>query len=274
MSKAPTIGFIGSGNMAQAIIGGLIASGIAPSNLWGSGQTACKLESLKDTLGINTTRDNEVIARESDVIFLAVKPHQLEAVCLAIAPITQKQAPLFISVAAGVTSSSLSKWLGKDARIVRSMPNTPSLIQEGMTGLFATKTVTDDDKTLTAQLLNAAGLTAWVEREDLLDAVTAVSGCGPAYFFLIMEAIEAAGVQLGLTQETARLLTQQTALGAAKMALGSDLSPAELRQNVTSKGGCTAQALDVFEKSRLRDTVMQAMQAADERSKQLGSVDA
>ncbi len=263
------VGFIGSGNMAQAIIGGLLAAGTDAKHIMASGRTAEKLDKLKAAMHIQTTLDNQEVIEQADVVFLAVKPIQLQEVCTAVSGLAAKKNPLFVSVAAGISTDSLESWLFPDARVIRCMPSTPSLIQEGISGLFANQQVTDTDKHLAGSVLQSVGKVAWVDRESLIDAVTAVSGCGPAYYFLMMEAMEAAGVQLGLSKETARLLTQQTAVGAAKMALQSDLSPAELRKNVTSKGGCTAQALDVFERARLRDTVMQAMQAADEKSREL-----
>lgn len=264
--KEKTIGFIGAGNMAQAIFGGLLASGVASDRIIASGRDEEKLLGLKESKGIPVTTDNKKVAAGCDVLFLAAKPNQLRAICEQIAPEVAKKSPLIISVAAGVTTDHLTRWLNPKAAIVRCMPNTPSLIQQGVSGLFANRQVDEAAKTLASELMAAVGLVEWVERESLLDAVTALSGCGPAYFFLLMEAMQAAGEQLGLSQETARVLTEQTALGAAAMSQASDVPVSQLRKNVTSKGGCTAEALAVFEKSRLRDIVMQAMQAADARS--------
>jgi pyrroline-5-carboxylate reductase len=207
----------------------------------------------------------------ADVIVLAVKPQQLQQVCEALAPKLQQQTqpPLFVSIAAGITTDTLARWLGADYAIVRTMPNTPALIQTGATGLFANAQVTPAQHEQAEQILRSAGITLWVDQESQLDSVTALSGSGPAYFFLFMEAMVSAGEKLGLDPETAELLTLQTALGAAKMALESDVTLAELRARVTSPNGTTERAIQSFQTAQLEQTVAQAMHAAHQRAQQL-----
>ncbi len=181
----------------------------------------------------------------------------------------QDQQPLVISIAAGIRTPDLARWLGADTAIVRAMPNTPALVQSGATGLFANAHVRDQQRDLAETILRAVGLTLWVEQEDQLDLVTALSGSGPAYFFLVMEALQEAASKLGLPAETARLLALQTAFGASRMALESDEDAAALRQRVTSPGGTTEQALRVLEEGGLRNLMEQALTAAARRSREL-----
>ena len=255
--------------MAQSLIGGLIASGYDKQNITATDPTEAQRNNVTERFGINCLGDNSAAIAVADIVVLAVKPQILESVCNEIVNAVEANKPLVISVAAGIRSEAIDRWLGSNNAIVRTMPNTPSLIQTGATGLFANTVVSEDQKSQAEHIMRAAGLTVWVEEEKLLDAVTALSGSGPAYYFLFMEAMEAAGNKLGLDAKTAHLLTLQTALGAAKMALESHQDCATLRQNVTSPNGTTEKAINSFEADKLRDTVANAMQSAYDRAGEL-----
>ncbi|MBX2807890.1 MAG: pyrroline-5-carboxylate reductase [Cellvibrionaceae bacterium] len=259
------ITFIGAGNMASSIIGGLIAQGYAADAITASDPQVTALAALETQFGIQGLADNIAACKHADIIVLAVKPQVLKEVALTIAPAIGPQA-LIISIAAGITSGALAQWLGADRALVRCMPNTPALIQLGATGLYANSRVSRAQKQQAEQLLGAVGTVVWLADEAQLDTVTAVSGSGPAYFFLFMEAMIAAGVQQGLAPEQARQLTLQTAIGAAKLAQHSDVDIAQLRRRVTSPGGTTAQALSVFEQAGLSQIVEEAMGACAERA--------
>ena len=207
----------------------------------------------------------------ADVVVLAVKPQVLKAVSTALAASVQQKQPLIVSVAAGITTSSLDQWLGGNTAIVRCMPNTPALVQTGASGLFANSAVSSAQKQQAETVLQATGIALWVDAENQLDAVTAVSGSGPAYYFLMMEAMIASGQKLGLSQEVATQLTLQTALGAAKMAQASDVDPAELRRRVTSPNGTTEQAIKRFIAGGLPELVDQALVSCNDRSVELAN---
>jgi pyrroline-5-carboxylate reductase len=272
--KHQVLGFIGAGNMAGSLIGGLISDAYPADKIWTSDIDAERIADLTARFGIHAAPDNTAVAERSQIVVLAVKPQILQTVAREIAPAVQQYKPLVISIAAGITEAALDEWLGGEAAIVRCMPNTPALVKTGATALHANGRITAEQRSQAEAILRSVGLTVWVEQEALLDAVTALSGSGPAYFFLLMEAMEQAAVELGLDQATARLLTQQTALGAARVAIESEEPPAELRRRVTSPGGTTEQAIAVFEDKHLRAVVLEAMQAARRRaaelSKQLG----
>jgi pyrroline-5-carboxylate reductase len=206
------------------------------------------------------------------VLVLAVKPQVLREVAKPLATAIQRYRPLVISVAAGVREPDLRRWLGDQVAIVRSMPNTPALVKSGATALYANPHVSDQQQQLAESILRAVGLTIWVNDENLLDSVTALSGSGPAYFFLVMEALEQAGIKLGLSEEQARLLTLETAFGAAKMALESPQSPALLRNRVTSPGGTTECALKVLQEGQLETLFVNALEAACQRARELGDL--
>jgi pyrroline-5-carboxylate reductase len=264
--KTNKIGFIGGGNMASSLISGLIASGHAPEHIWVSDINPDTLSDLKTQLNVNTSVSNEDVVNAADVVVLAVKPQTLSTVAQSIAALVQQKKPLVVSIAAGINQNSLSRWLGTDAAIVRCMPNTPALVLTGATALHANAKVSAEQCDLAENILRAVGIALWVDDEAELDAVTAVSGSGPAYFFLLMEAMEKAALELGLGRETARLLVQQTALGAAKIALESAESPEQLRKRVTSPGGTTQQAIETFEQGGFTDLVSKALHAARDRS--------
>ncbi|MFT6449969.1 MAG: pyrroline-5-carboxylate reductase [Oleispira sp.] len=263
--------FIGGGNMATSLIGGLIAQGHAANSISVSDPNEAQREQLTTQYGINTFADCAPALADADIVVLAVKPQVMKDVALIVAKAAEQSSkqPLFVSIAAGINLYSLQQWLGKDQAIVRCMPNTPSLIQLGATGLFANEQTSIVQKNLAETVLKAAGIVQWVQSEAEIDAVTAVSGSGPAYYFLLMEAMIDAGIELGLSRETASELTIQTAIGAAQMAKESDVDVAELRRRVTSPGGTTEEAINTFEGAHLRDIVKAALSAANRRSGEL-----
>ena len=263
------IAFIGAGNMAGALIGGLIADGVPPGHLIATDPSADKCSALSAATGIRTLQDNGAAAAMADTLVLAVKPQILREVAEALAATVQQRRPLVISIAAGIRCDSLQAWLGGDVALVRTMPNTPAIIQSGATVLYATPGVSSAQREQAESLMRAVGLAQWVDDESLMDAVTALSGSGPAYFFLVMEALEAAARDLGLAPETAHLLTLQTAFGAARMALESSDPPEVLRARVTSPGGTTERALDTLEDGGIRDLFRRALTAARDRSIEL-----
>lgn len=264
--KTNKIGFIGGGNMASSLISGLIASGHDPEQIWVSDINPDALTNLKKQLNVNTSANNDDVINAVDVVVLAVKPQTLGAVAQSIAALIQQKKSLVVSIAAGINQNSLSRWLGADTAIVRCMPNTPALVLTGATALHANNKVAAEQRDLAENILRAVGIALWVDDEAELDAVTAVSGSGPAYYFLLMEAMEKAALELGLSEETARLLVQQTALGAAKIALESAESPEQLRKRVTSPGGTTQQAIETFEQGGFTELVSKALHAARDRS--------
>ena len=267
--KNPTLAFIGAGNMAGSLIAGLIADGTDPTRLRVADPDPEKLRAMTARFGVVTLADNPEAAAGADVVVLAVKPQVLKGVAEALAPMVREHRPLVVSVAAGIRETDLCRWLGGDAAVVRAMPNTPALVGSGATALYANPRVSQTQRSLAESVLRAVGLTLWLDDEQLMDAVTAVSGSGPAYFFLVMEAMQEAARQLGLPAETARLLTLQTAFGAAKMALESTEEPGGLRQRVTSPGGTTEKALGVLEDGALRGLFLKAIEAAATRSREL-----
>ena len=266
------ITFIGGGNMASSLIGGLIADGYDSRRITVSDPDTDKLAQLAARFEVETATDNNQAVTQAEVVVLAVKPQALEAVARDLADSVVRGNPLVISIAAGIQVSAMREWLGGKAALVRSMPNTPALIQSGATGLYAGPGVSADQRDMAESILRAVGLTRWVDEESQMDAVTAVSGSGPAYFFLVMEAIEEAAGEMGLDTETARLLTLQTALGAARMAMESSDSPATLRQRVTSPGGTTERALSILEEGKLRELFSQALKGAQTRSRELSDI--
>ena len=258
--------------MGRSIIGGLIADGCRPKDLWVVDTDQAKLKLLRNDFDVNTTSSGAEAITGADVVVLAVKPQVMHEVAHAIQAAVEKRKPLVISVAAGIRVADLSRWLGNYNTIVRTMPNTPALVRSGATALYANPPVTSAQRNLAESIMRAVGITLWVSDEILMDAVTAVSGSGPAYFFLVMEAMENSGHRLGLPRESARLLAMQTAYGAAKMALESNEGLAELRQRVTSPGGTTEQAIRVMQEQHLEDTFAQALQAAYDRAAELASM--
>ena len=263
----PRIAFIGAGNMAASLIGGLLAQGIPASHIRASDPGAEQRAKIAAEHGIALFADNAEAILDADVIVLATKPQVLKDVCLALAPSLQ-DGQLLVSIAAGISCASLGNWLGARP-IVRCMPNTPALLRQGVSGLYANAEVNPTQRELAEQLLAAVGMALWLENEQQIDAVTAVSGSGPAYFFLLIEAMTAAGEQLGLPKAIAAQLTLQTALGAAHMAVASDVDAAELRRRVTSPNGTTEAAIKTFQAGGFAELVEQALSAAAKRSAEL-----
>ncbi|MCP5347534.1 MAG: pyrroline-5-carboxylate reductase [Pseudomonadales bacterium] len=262
------IGFIGAGNMANSLIRGLLGRGVAPGRLLAADIDSDKLEQLQSDCGIQVSTAAE-IASTADVVVLAVKPQVMKTACRELHAALQGRDCLIVSVAAGITLEHLGNWLGRELALVRCMPNTPALVGKGATALYANDRVSTSQQQLAEAILSAVGLAIWLQSETDIDAVTALSGSGPAYFFLLMEAMQEVALEMGLDADVARQLTCQTALGAAELASRSQVSTAELRRQVTSPGGTTEQALKRFEQGGLRELVRQALLAAQQRSREL-----
>jgi len=261
------IAFIGAGNMAASLIGGLRAKGLEAAHIRASDPGEETRNRVSTEHGIGTFADNAQAIDGADVVVLAVKPQAMKAVCEAIRP-SLKPNQLVVSIAAGITCASMTTWLGEQP-IVRCMPNTPALLRQGVSGLYATGDVSAEQRRQAEELLSAVGIALWLNEEQQLDAVTAVSGSGPAYFFLLIEAMTAAGVKLGLPKETAEQLTLQTALGAAHMAVSSDVDAAELRRRVTSPAGTTEAAIKSLQAGGFEALVEKALGAAAHRSAEM-----
>lgn len=257
--------FIGGGNMAQALIGGLISRGLPATRITVSDPVE-KVRALLAEKEINVTGDNSAAIQDADIVVLAVKPQVLAQVLQPLKGLVNNK--LIISIVAGAEIATLSALLGTE-RIVRVMPNTPALVQTGAHGLYANASVETNDRELASQVLASTGLTIWVDSEAQIDAVTAVSGSGPAYFFYMMESMIRAGKNLGLDEKVATALTLQTALGAAQMAITSSNTPAQLRKNVTSPNGTTQAALEVFDRAQISQNIQAALAAAQKRSQEL-----
>lgn len=268
----PTIGFVGGGNMARSLIGGLIADGCDAARIWVADPEPQQLQTLSDAFGVNTTTSNPTLVEQSGVVVLAVKPQVLREVAGEIAASVRAAGPLVISIAAGVREATLEGWLGKDVAVVRTMPNTPALLRCGATALHANAAVSDVQRDQAESIMRAVGVTLWLDDEFQMDAVTALSGSGPAYFFLIMEIMEQAGIKLGLTAQAARLLTLQTAFGAAKMALESEDDTTTLRERVTSPGGTTERAVERLREGGLDALFAEALGAARDRASELADL--
>jgi pyrroline-5-carboxylate reductase len=262
--------FIGGGNMAHSLIAGLLEKGWSPATLCVADPLPQQRRRLEEAFGVATTADNRAAIEGADVVLLAVKPQDLAGVSREIAPQVAESAALVISIAAGIRASDVSRWLD-GAAVVRAMPNRPALLGSGATALYAPPEVSASQRSLAADILSAVGIVVWIEEEGAMDAVTAVSGSGPAYFFLLIEMLEEAGVALGLEQTTARRLAIETAYGAARMARETDSEPALLREQVTSKGGTTAAALAELESADVRDIFRRAIGAAARRSAELAA---
>lgn len=268
-----TIGFIGGGNMAQAIIRGLLKAGHPASRI-------CVADAAEQQRGLlaaidpalQVSADNAMPAASADLLVLAVKPQQLQSVVQGLVVAVDRPAgQVVMSIAAGITLRALNEWFHDGAALIRVMPNTPALVGAGMAGLYAADNVSASARDLAAYAMSATGRTLWLDSEQELDLVTAVSGSGPAYFFLIMEALQEIGTELGLSPAAARLLATQTALGAGLLAADSDDPPATLRARVTSPGGTTAAAVAALEAGGIRDIFRTALIAARDRSKELGA---
>jgi pyrroline-5-carboxylate reductase len=251
-------------------VGGLIAAGTDPAAIIIAEPDMNKRAQLAQQFNIMTTDDN-LATLQQDVVVLAVKPQLMQTVCRQLSATEHVRQPLFVSIAAGIRSKDITRWLGDNVAVVRCMPNTPALIRCGATALYADDTVNAAQKQVADEILRAAGITAWVADEELLDVVTALSGSGPAYFFLLMEAMQQTAISMGLDADAAAKLTLQTALGAARMATESDVDPEQLRARVTSRGGTTAAAISSFEHHDFHNNVSKALHAAYNRSRELAN---
>lgn len=255
--------------MATSLIAALRNQGIAAENVWVYDKFPVQTERLQSQYGITAITELNSQLGDCAAVVLAVKPQQLKEVCMALAAANVGPAPLYLSIAAGVRSDAINGWLGGHVAVVRSMPNTPALVGCGMTGLYRAPSVSDEQAALAESLLKGAGQTLWVENEDQIDAITAISGSGPAYYFAFTEALQKAALNLGFSDEQAELLANQTALGAAKMLVEDAADASTLRERVTSPGGTTEQALKVFQAAQLDQLVDQAANAAKIRSAEL-----
>jgi pyrroline-5-carboxylate reductase len=264
------IAFLGGGNMAGALIGGLLAKGYPAADLSVVEVVPQARESLAARYKVHVSDSPDAATLAAGTLVLAVKPQDMHK---AVAPLAGRlQSQLVVSIAAGIRLGDLSRWLGGHARLVRVMPNTPALVGEGMAGLFARPEVSADERKRAESILGAVGKTVWVEDEALIDPVTAVSGSGPAYVFYFIEALEKAGVELGLAPGAARALAIQTFVGAAKLAAESPDAPGVLREKVTSKGGTTEAALKVFASEDIAGSIVKALRAASDRGAELGKI--
>ncbi len=268
-TQQPAISFIGAGNMARAILGGLVANGYDPERIWASAPEDNHLQSLRNDFGIYTTTDNRHCASQADILILAVKPQIMAEACQDIASVVQNTRPLAVSIAAGLDSETIGNWLGGDVPMVRCMPNTPSLVGKGATALYATEGVSREQCDTVTDIFSSIGLAVWLEQEEEMHAVTALSGSGPAYCYLLVESMEAAAIDAGVHPDTARQLAIQTMAGAAEMCSRGDEAPDQLRRNVMSPGGTTEQAVEALEKGGMRDIVKKAFNAAKKRSAEL-----
>lgn len=265
-----TVGFIGAGNMATALIDGLLANGWSAKQMRASDTDQSRLELLAEK-GVTTCIDNQSIIEKSSLVILAVKPQIMGEVLGPLKEALVDNPCLLVSIAAGISMTNLQTWTHQEQAMVRCMPNTPALIQAGASALFANPGCSESQRNQAEEVLKAVGIVTWLAREEDMDAVTALSGSGPAYFFLLMEAMQKAAVTLGLDKDTAEILCQQTALGAAKLAQSSDVDVEELRRRVTSPGGTTEAALKQFESEDFNAIVGRALDKAAQRSRELAA---
>lgn len=255
--------------MSRSLIGGLIANDVKPGQLTATDPDKGQREAIAKQFDISTLENNNDAVAKADVILLAVKPQVMHEVVSGMAEAIKGTSKLVISIAAGVRLGSIMQWLNDSAAVIRVMPNTPALIQAGAAALYANEHATDTQKNTAEAMMRSVGTAIWLDSEEQMDAVTALSGSGPAYFFYFMETMEKAAIEMGLSEEHARLLTIETAVGASKMALLSSSDPATLRKQVTSPGGTTEQALNTFIQGKMDELVKKAMEAAKQRSIEL-----
>lgn len=273
MNDIRNIAFIGAGNMTQSIVGGMCKSGYPADNIWVSNPSAGKLEKMQSELGVNTSHDNLEVVNAADVIVLSVKPQLMADVCGHLKDNIDNLADkLIITIAAGIRMPKYRQYLGDDITIVRVMPNTPSLVGQGMSGLVAEDSVTETNKQYVTEVFNGVGDTLWVSDEDQLDILGAVAGSGPAYFFEFMDSLAKGAEALGFDPEKARAMVQQTCLGAAQMAKESDLSLEDLRKQVTSKGGSTAKGVEVYQQRDIHGISADAVKAAVNRNQEMAKL--
>ncbi|WP_184408955.1 pyrroline-5-carboxylate reductase [Xanthomonas sp. 3075] len=270
-SLAAVTAFVGGGNMARSLIAGLIGQGVPAASIRVAEPVAELRAALSSDFGVQVEEQARSAVQGADIWVLAVKPQVMPAVCAQLADLAQTQQPLLVSIAAGITATQLQRWSGGATAVIRAMPNTPALLGAGVTGLYATACVSDAQRAQATQLLDSAGVTVWIDDEAQMDAVTAVSGSGPAYVFLLAEAMEAAAQQQGLPADTARTLVLQTLLGAARMLTESGDAPDVLRRRVTSPNGTTQAAIETFQAGGFEALAAKAIAAATERGRSLSA---
>ncbi|TGG90070.1 pyrroline-5-carboxylate reductase [Natronospirillum operosum] len=266
INHTATIAFIGTGNMAGAIIGGLLEQGYPARNIIGTTRSPDSAEKASKALGIQVTTDNEAAVAQADVVVLGVKPQVMQTVCAALGTAIQQRQPLVVSIAAGIETATLDQWLGGGLPVVRCMPNTPSLLGAGVSGLFANPAVTTEQQTLAETLFRAVGMIQWVQQEADMHTITAICGSAPAYFYRFSEALVRSAEQRGLAAADAQALVAQVALGAARMMRETGDTPTQLRAKVSSPGGTTVEALRVFDEQGLDALVEAAVDACATRS--------
>ncbi|MCW8126646.1 pyrroline-5-carboxylate reductase [Microbulbifer halophilus] len=269
MSEAKMVFIGGAGNMAGAVIGGLVASGYPAERIVATGRNEQKLADFAAKTGVRTSTDNDAAVAEADVLVLSVKPQMMKELCQSIAARVVERQPLVISLAAGIPLAAYRRWLGAGVPIVRAMPNTPALVGTGVTGLYAGEGVTGDQKQVAQKIAEAVGIAIWVEEESGIDRVIAVSGSGPAYYFQFMESMIDAAEKAGMARADAERLTLQTALGAAKLAVASDVDVGQLKRNVMSPNGTTERAIQCFQSGGLPELVERAMGDCAERAAEM-----
>lgn len=269
--SSDSIAFIGGGNMARSLIAGLVRRGVAPASIHVAEPIQALREALAQDFGVTAVANAAQAVPGSALWVMAVKPQVMREVCAGLVDAAQQAAPVVVSIAAGITGDQLDRWLGGDRAIVRAMPNTPALLGAGVTGMFANARVTAAQRAQAEQVLASAGRTVWIENEALMDAVTAVSGSGPAYVFLLAEAMEAAALEQGLPADAARTLVLDTVLGAARMLTEAGEAPAELRRRVTSPGGTTQAAIETFQAGGFEALTAKAIDAAARRGQELSA---
>lgn len=266
------IGFVGGGNMACSLIGGLLSTNLDAQRLLVSEPESQQRNFVQTHFGVMAIDDNNAVVDTCDIVVFAIKPQVAKAAIEPLKAIFQNRKPLAVSIIAGVREPDIQHWLGGEVPIVRAMPNTPALVGSGAAGLYANAYVTDDQRDAAESLLRAVGVAVWIGDERLMDVVTALSGSGPAYFLLFMENLEQAAVEQGLDPDIAHLLTLETCLGAARLAMESSEGLAELRRRVTSPGGTTERALALMENEKLGDTLKHALAAATKRAEELAQL--
>ncbi len=271
-ARRPLVGFIGAGNMARSLAGGLIANGWPNSRILLADPDPAQRRAVEEHLKVKTYAANREVVERAQILVLAVKPQVMSTVAKEIATAVRQTRPLVISIAAGIRIRDLERWLQAEVPIVRAMPNMAALVGSGASGLYANRLSNEHMRGTAESILRSVGVTVWLNDESELDVVTALSGSGPAYFFLVMEALEHAGIEQGLDPATARLLTLETAYGAAKMALEGAEEPALLRARVTSPGGTTERALKLLEQGGLRPLFQNAVRGATERARELADL--
>jgi len=270
--KHHAIGFIGGGNMACSLVGGLIADGCEASSIRVSDPSDQQRRFIESNYGVTASESNENVVATSDIIVFAVKPQVIKSVAEGLGTEIRNKKSLVVSIAAGIKAGNLDHWLGGDVPIVRAMPNIAVLVKSGATALYANPRVSEDQRNHAESIMRAVGLTLWLDDESHMDAVTALSGSGPAYLFLVIEVLENAAIKLGLPRETAHLLALQTAFGAAKMALESSEDCTALRARVTSPGGTTEQAIAVLQEGDIQGLFDRALKSAHQRATELAEL--